>query len=111
MIDFILDPLITPAGYYLAGYGLVYIMAVVIAHLGSDEDKRDSYESATHWGWLTGFILHMLAGIVLCGVCIYRALEQSASWGSIIVYSLIYILFVIIDFAFLIAVGKKMSKS
>lgn len=111
MIDIFLDPLIIPVYYYVLGYLAVFIIAVIIARLVSDEGSLGSYESATHIGWLIGFSTHLLAGIILdIYFGVYRAIEESASWSTIALYVTIYLLVIIVDVVFMIALIQRLAR-
>lgn len=110
-MDLLFDALIIPLYYYILGYLAVFVLALIISRLGSDEARLGSYESASHLGWLLGFIFHVVAGVALIGYYpVYRGLEQSVGWQGITVYVLLYGLFMIVDFVCLIFLIKRRSK-
>jgi hypothetical protein len=109
MSDIFLDPVITPIYYYLLGYLVLFLFLILpMAHLRSDEKRLGSYEASTHLGWFLGFIFHLIAGIILVAIFpIYKALNASYEWGMITLYAIIYVLVMIVDILFIIALFKS----
>ena len=111
MLEMIQDPIVTPVYYYVLSYlGLFLLLVLPVAHLRSDDRRLGSYESSTHLAWLLAFIFHLIGGLVLLAYFpIYKARQLGVEWGMITLYAIIYLLVMIVDLVYLIALIKRLS--
>ena len=108
--DFFVDPLVWPAYLYFAAYGVMWIIACLLARLFMNQV---SIESAAKRAWFIAIIMHLLGGTVLIIWLWGRALPRVAEWWHIPIYLIFYLLIVIVDVYLLVSLstqnGKKSS--
>ena len=99
VFDFFIDPLIWPFHLYIAGYGLVWLVAFLLSRLFM---PKIGIEIGVMRGWKMAFTLHFLAGTALVFWLCFKAIDLVKAWWHIIFYMLPYIAIFLLDVYFLL---------
>ena len=105
--DFFVDPLVLPVYFYLATYGIVWIVAFGLARLFLNQI---SIELATTRAWRIAIVLHMLFGTGLAIWIGIRAVPRVGEWWYTIFYLFFYVLIVIVDLCLLFSIPSQRAK-
>ena len=97
--DFFVDSLVVPFYFYLAAYGIMWIIVFFLARLFIG---RDPVEQAAKKAWGIGLVLHLLGGTALIVWIVIRAIPRVAEWWHVPFYLIFYVLIIIVDVCFLI---------
>ena len=105
--DFFVDPLVLPAYFYLAAYGIVWAVAFGLARLFMNQI---GIERAATRAWRIAIVLHLLFGTGLAIWISVRAVPRVAEWWHTIFYLLLYVLIVIVDVCLLSSIPSQRGK-
>lgn len=106
--NFFVDSLVVPVYFYIAAYGVVWIIALVLSRFIFMDSARSNVELAARRAWRTGFILHLIGGTTLIVWIIFRASPRVAEWWHVPFYLIFYILIVVVD---IVAIAKSFDKN
>ncbi len=107
--DFFVDALVVPAYFYFLAYGIVWVIAFVLARLLI---KQNGVERATTQAWRIAIVAHMFFGTVLIVWICFRAIPRVPEWWHIPFYLILYVLIVIVDLCLLVSLPtQRPSKS
>ena len=107
--DFFVDSLVVPTYFYLAAYGIVWIIAFVLARLFMNQNQNQ-VERATRRAWGIAIVIHILGGTFLIIWIFSRAVHRVPEWWYIPIYLILYVLIVIVDVCFLISLYSQRTK-
>ena len=106
--DFFVDPLVWPAYIYLAGYGVVWIVAFALARLFINQI---GVERAATRAWCIAIIIHLLFGTGLAIWIGARAVPRvSEAWHTVF-YLFFYVLIVIVDGCAIVSLLSQSTKT
>ena len=100
--DFFVDSLVVPVYFYIAAYGVVWILALVLSRVFMDSERRN-VEAAARKAWMVSIIMHLLGGTALIVWIVIRAIPRLKEWWHVPFYLIFYILVVIVD---IVAIAK-----
>lgn len=107
--DFFVDSLVVPVYFYFAAYGIVWILAFLLARLFMNQDQKQ-VEQAAKRAWRFGFVLHLLGGTALIVWIVGRAIPRVSQWWHVPFYLIFYVLIVIVDVCCLISLSSRRTK-
>ena len=105
--EFLVGSLVVPAYFYIAAYGVVWIIALISSRFIFMDSARSNVESAARRAWRTGFILHLIGATALIVWTVMRAIPRVAEWWYVPFYLIFYILIVIVD---IVVIAKSFDK-
>ena len=104
VFDFFVDPIIWPIYLYLGGYGLVWLIALLLSRLYI---HKMEIERGVMRSWKIAFILHLLAGTALVAWLCFKAADLVKAWWYIILYMLPYTGIFLLDIFFLLFLNES----
>ena len=105
--DFFVDSLVVPFYFYLAAYGIMWILVFFLARLFKSQNP---VEQAAKKAWGIGLVLHLLGGTALIVWIAIRAVPRVAEWWHLPFYLIFYVLIVIVDVYCLILMSSQLKK-
>ena len=105
--DFFVDSLVVPFYFYLAAYGIMWIIVFFLARLFIG---RDPVEQAAKKAWGIGLVLHLLGGTALIVWITIRAVPRVSELWHVPFYLIFYIIIVIVDVYCLILMSSQLKK-
>lgn len=106
--EFFVDPFVMPVYFFLAAYGIVWLIAFGLARLFMNKIGIDR---ASTRAWRIAFAAHILFGTGLAIWICARAIPRVSEWWHTVFYVLLYFLFIIVDVCCLIAIPSHKTKS
>ena len=92
--EFFVDPLVWPAYIYFIGYGVVWVIAFVLARLFM---SQKGIERAVMQAWSIALSMHILGGTFLIIWICFLAKDRVAEWFHVPLYLVLYIIIIIAD--------------
>ncbi|MCY4553656.1 MAG: hypothetical protein OXC79_08275 [Candidatus Poribacteria bacterium] len=104
--EFFVDSLVVPAYFYVAAYGFVWILAIVLSRVLLDPE-RSNVEKSARRAWRYALIMHLLGGTALIVWIVMRAMPRVAEWWHVPFYLIFYLLIVIVD---IVVIAKSFER-